>query len=157
MGHIIFKFGRYDTNILLQGIIAFKVWCSILKPIMAWWCHIASQNLPGIVSGNSCCLMAPSHHLNQWLYISEFLWHSHEDNFTGIGWYTYTLYEFIDRRLQQHPLGVNVLIQWQNFFLTIHDMLYHNIQHSMKSHWTCICKPFLPWWKCDMGYIVQEK
>ena len=31
-----------------------------------------------------CCLMAPSHYLNQcWIIISEVFWHSPEDNFTG--------------------------------------------------------------------------
>ena len=30
-----------------------------------------------------CCLMAPSHYLNQcWLFISELHWHSRQDNFT---------------------------------------------------------------------------
>ena len=33
----------------------------------------------------ACCLVAPSHYLNQsWLIIGEVLWHSPEDNFTGM-------------------------------------------------------------------------
>ena len=45
--------------------------------IEAQWCHLATQIWVSIGSGNmACCLMAPSHYLNQcWLIISKVLWH----------------------------------------------------------------------------------
>ena len=44
-----------------------------------WWYRSGSI----LTHVMACCLMAPSHYLNQWLHvISEVLWHSLESNFT---------------------------------------------------------------------------
>ena len=52
-----------------------------LWPSDAIWWNIYGSTLAQIMA---CCLMAPSHYLNQfWLYIGKDFWHSHEGNFTG--------------------------------------------------------------------------
>ena len=50
--------------------------------IMAWWCHMGTQiwiNM-SLAQVMVCCLMAPSHYLNQcWQIIRGALWHSTEE------------------------------------------------------------------------------
>ena len=56
------------------------------------------------------CLMAPSHYLNQsWLLISEVLWHSPEDNFTGM----FTI-SILDISLKITNLGLQPHHPWYN-------------------------------------------
>ena len=51
-----------------------------LGPSDAIWPQISGSTLAQVMA---CCLMAPSHYLNQcWLMISEVLWHSPDSNFT---------------------------------------------------------------------------
>ena len=51
-----------------------------LWPSDTTWHHGSASTLAQVMA---CCLMAPSHHLNQcWLIISKVHWHSHEGNFT---------------------------------------------------------------------------
>ena len=60
--------------------------CHWLKPYTEWsltndakWQHRSRSTLVQVMA---CCLMAPSHYMNQcWLIISEVLWHSLESNF----------------------------------------------------------------------------
>ena len=50
-----------------------------LWPSDALWQHRSGSTLAQVMA---CCLMAPSHYLNQcWLIISEVQWHSFEGNF----------------------------------------------------------------------------
>ena len=50
-------------------------------PVMPYWWHRSGSTLARVMA---CCLMAPSHYLNQcWVIISEALWHSSAGNFTG--------------------------------------------------------------------------
>ena len=61
---------------------------------MAWCCHMVTSGSI-LAQVMTCCLMAPSHYLNQyWLVISKVLWHSSEGNFTGNTWDIYRWYEF---------------------------------------------------------------
>ena len=51
-----------------------------LWPSDVIWPHRSRSTLAQVMA---CCLMAPSHYLNQcWLLISEVLWHSPDSNFT---------------------------------------------------------------------------
>ena len=55
-------------------------WINSLWPSDAIWCQRSWSTLVQVMA---CCLMAPSHYLNQcWLYITEVLWQSSEGNFT---------------------------------------------------------------------------
>ena len=48
-------------------------------PSDAMWWHSSGSMM---AHATACCLMAPSHYLNQcWLIISRVQWHSNEDNF----------------------------------------------------------------------------
>ena len=69
---------------------------SILAQLMAWCCQCHMVTSVSILAQvMTCCLMAPSHYLNQyWLVISKVLWHSSEGNFTGNTWDIYPGYEF---------------------------------------------------------------
>ena len=52
-----------------------------LGPSDTIWQHRSGSTLAQVMA---CCLMAPSHYLNQcWLMMSEIWWHSPEGNFTG--------------------------------------------------------------------------
>ena len=52
-----------------------------LRPSDATWQHESGSTLAQVMA---CCLMAPSHYLNQcWLITKGVLWHSPESNFTG--------------------------------------------------------------------------
>ena len=54
-----------------------------LPPSDIIWCPGTWSTLVQVMA---CCLMAPSHHLNQcWLIICEILWHSPEGYFTVTG------------------------------------------------------------------------
>ena len=63
-----------------------------LGPGDAIWQQRSGSPLAQIMA---CCLMAPSHYLNQcWLIINEVLWHSLEDRFAGNAQDSYPWYEF---------------------------------------------------------------
>ena len=56
------------------------------------WRHRSGSTLAQVMA---CCLMAPSHYLNQcWLITCETLWHSPEGNFTGNAQGIFPWYEF---------------------------------------------------------------
>ena len=55
-------------------------WVNSLWPSDTIWRHKSGSTLAQV---KACCLMAPSHYLNQcWLIISKIQWHSFECNFT---------------------------------------------------------------------------
>ena len=55
-------------------------WVNSLWPSDAIWWQRYESTLAQVMA---CCLMAPSHNMNQhWLIISEVKWHSHQGNFT---------------------------------------------------------------------------
>ena len=72
-----------------------QVWWSLVNslwPSDTVWLHRSGSTLAQVMA---CCLMAPSHYLNQcWLMISEVLWHSPDSNFTENTWDIYCLNEF---------------------------------------------------------------
>ena len=58
-----------------------QLFVNSLWPSGAIWRYRSGSTLAQVMA---CCLMAPSHYLNQcWLIINEVLWHSSEGNFTG--------------------------------------------------------------------------
>ena len=67
---------------LSWAVIFAKAQCvNSLCPGDAIWRHKSGPTLDQVMA---CCLMAPSHYLNQcWLIIKGVLWHSPESNFTG--------------------------------------------------------------------------
>ena len=77
--------------LLLHWSLLFCVYCILapadfhhifnsLRPSDAIWRQRTESTLANVMA---CCLMAPSHYLNQcWLIISEVLWYSPEGNFT---------------------------------------------------------------------------
>ena len=85
--------------------------CSVIKSI--WASHHIGQHRSGsiLAQAMACCLMAPSHYLNQCcLFISEVLWHSPESYFAlSIQFQNYTC-----RITATPPRG-----QWVNLMLTL--------------------------------------
>ena len=64
----------------LQGTTLYNGRLNSLWPSDAIWRHRSESTLIQVMA---CCLMAPSHYLNQcWLVISEVQWQSPEGNFT---------------------------------------------------------------------------
>ena len=78
------------------------------------WRHRSRSTLAQVIT---CCLMIPSHHLNQcWFIISTVLWHSLEGSFSGNAqdispWYQFENYEFKITVLSSRGQWVN--IPWQ--------------------------------------------
>ena len=67
-------------NLLMPICVIRPQWINSLWPSDAIWQHISESTLAQVMA---CCLMAPSHYLNQcWLIISEVLWQSPRGNFT---------------------------------------------------------------------------
>ena len=55
-------------------------WANSLWPSYATWRHWSGMTLDQVMA---CCLMAPSHYLNQcWVIISKIQWYSSKGNFT---------------------------------------------------------------------------
>ena len=55
-------------------------WFNSLRPRDAIWRHRSGSTLSQVMA---CCLMAPSHYLNQcWLIFSKVQWHASEGSFT---------------------------------------------------------------------------
>ena len=68
-----------DLVLEYPGLI--KRWINSLWPSGAIWRHRSQSTIAQVMA---CCLMAPSHYLNQcWLIINEVLQLSHKGNFTG--------------------------------------------------------------------------
>ena len=62
----------------------FYLWSLTLWPNDVIWRQGSRSTLAQVLA---CCLMAPSHYLNQcWLMISEVLWHSPDSNFKENTW-----------------------------------------------------------------------
>ena len=79
---ILFHSRKYIWKCRLQNGIHFVPgrWINSLWPSDTIWWQISGSTLAQVMA---CCLMAPSHYLNQcWLIISEVQWHSHWGNFT---------------------------------------------------------------------------
>ena len=85
-------------------------WINLLWPSDIIWQHEFGSTLDQVMA---CCLMAPSHYLNQcWLIISEVQWHSSGCNFTrdtsGFSHWNY-LENYFSKILFKSPRG-----QWVN-------------------------------------------
>ena len=77
------------------------LWFNSLWPSDAIWWYRRGSTLAQVMA---CCLMAPSHYLNQcWLIISEVLWHSPDGNFTWNAQDIYPWREFEITNLSLHP------------------------------------------------------
>ena len=77
-----------------------------LWPNNAIWHHRFGTTLTQVMA---CCLMAPSHYLNQcWLFVNEVLWHSPESNFRASA--ETTSLKIILLKLEPHLPGANELI-----------------------------------------------
>ena len=69
------------VNLLMHICVTRPQWVNLLWPNDTIWQHNTMSILTQVMA---CFLMAPSYYLNQcWLIISDVLWHSLEDNFTG--------------------------------------------------------------------------
>ena len=90
------------------------------------WVLIGSESTLAQVM--ACCLTAPSHYLNQcWLIISEALWHSPVDHFTGNAQDILdTRLKITNLRLQTHLPGANELTlkKLLNTFLESTRLIY---------------------------------
>ena len=75
------------------------------------WRHRTGSILAQVMA---CCLMAPSHYLNQcWFLLSDLLWHSAESNFTVIAQMHFGIMSLKIILLKSLPLlpGANELIK----------------------------------------------
>ena len=72
----------YVFSVKISSCLGFCIHCSpvnSLWPSEAIWQHGSGSTLAQVMA---CCLMAPSHYLNQcWLTTSKIEWHSSRDNF----------------------------------------------------------------------------
>ena len=69
-----------DADIFVSIILGNSLALNSLWPIDATWWQGSGSTLAQVMA---CCLMAPSHYLNQcWLIISKVQWHPSENNFT---------------------------------------------------------------------------
>ena len=69
------------VSLLTHICITRPQWVNSMQPSDALWWHRSGSTLVQVMA---CCLMAPSHCLNQcWLIISVILWYSPECNFIG--------------------------------------------------------------------------
>ena len=74
----------WDILVLCNIVILYAYYAAWVDSLWPSDALMASQNVVTLVQVMACCLMAPSHYLNQcWLIISEVLWHSPGGNFTG--------------------------------------------------------------------------
>ena len=83
---VIWRRMRQFIFILIMGILCQSdvININLLWPNYAIWRQRSGSTLPQVMA---CCLMAPSHYLNQcWLLISEVLWHWPESNFHKCSW-----------------------------------------------------------------------
>ena len=98
-GHVTYAFLAFLKSI-------FQLEPSLWPSDTIWW-HGSGSTLALVMA---CCLMAPSHYLNQcWLIISEVIWLTPEGNFTGNGQNIYIL-RITFLRLQPYLPGTNELI-----------------------------------------------
>ena len=68
------------TNLISQPHFPSGQWVNSLGPSDAIWQHRSRSTLVQVMA---CCLMAPTHYLNQcWLIFSKVQWHSVEGNLT---------------------------------------------------------------------------
>ena len=135
-----------------------------------WW-HRFGSTLAQVMA---CCLMAPSHYLNQcWLIISEALWHSPQGNFTGNAqdiypWYEFENYQlkFTSTSLRGQGLNTFMLNCLYKIFL---NMIYSSLQYQCI--WSLSWKlqltfHFIFWWNfhglCTLctillSYLIEKK
>ena len=94
------------------------------------WQHRSASTLAQVMA---CCLMAPSHYLNQcWLLINEVLWHSSESNSTANAKVTSLCDEFEDYTFKISATSTSG--QWVNtYFLKF----YHERWTCGSVSWTC--------------------
>ena len=83
----------FSSNTVQRDLISDNSVSILIKgPSDAIWQHRSGSTLAHVMA---CCLMAPSHYLNQcWQNISEVLWHSPEGDFTRNAQDTYPSYQF---------------------------------------------------------------
>ena len=124
----------------LQNVcIFFRPQCiNLFWPCDAIWRHRSGSTLAKVMA---CCLMAPSHHLNQCGFlISEVLWHSPDSNFTASAQAKSNLYhefEIILLKLLPHLPGANELntTKW-NFETCLSQVqLTGRIPNTVWNHW----------------------
>ena len=71
---VLSQLNNVNDNVLIDFKYISFHWINSLYPSDALWWHRSGSTL---AQAMACCLMAPSHYLNQcWLIISEGLWHS---------------------------------------------------------------------------------
>ena len=77
-----------DSHVHIQSMLC----VNSSRPSDAIWRQLSWTTLAQVMA---CCLMAPSHYLNQyWLIIRGVLWHSTENSFAGIAQGINSGYEF---------------------------------------------------------------
>ena len=150
--------GKQPRLVWLTSVLVNSLWPSDA----IWWYRSGLISVQVMVF----CLMAPSHHLNQWwLIISEVLWHSREGNFIGNFRYKF---EMIISRWQTHLPGVNELMLqipvyqkvslchatdhicgWHGAIVWINSLLTHSgwVTHICISKLTIIVPPLQQSWK----------
>ena len=110
--HVLFSItcmSDYNLNWCWHVMNCILTHCSLVSGNTMWWQRSGST----LTQVMACCLAAPCHYPNQcWLTISEVLWHSPDDNFTGKAQYIYPWKEFETQNyshISQEPmyLGTN--------------------------------------------------
>ena len=104
--------GQWDTHSSTGTMWHASATLNSLRPSGTIWPHRSWSTWDQIMA---CCLMAPSHYLNQcWHIISLILWHAPESNITAGSWSTIQYNEFknILLRLLPNVPGASELTHW---------------------------------------------
>ena len=115
-----------------------------LRPSEAIWRQRTGSTLAQVMA---CCLMAPSHYLNQcWLIISKVLWLSWEGNFTRDASITKVCLKITCLKLHSNFPGANELISW-HLVSPGHQQLWYEygqyrINYSMIENFTSVMFSF---------------
>ena len=111
-------------------------WVNSLRPSDAIWRQWSWTTLAQVMA---CCLMAPSHYLNQcWLIIRGVLWHTSESSFAGIAQGIDSGYEFekyILKNIFKSPRG-----QWVNIVFSISSA---EMLHQQYAKWVIWVNAFI--------------
>ena len=122
---------------LLLHVFGHCLLINSLWPSDAIWQHRSGSTLVQVMA---CCLMAPSHYLNQcWLIISKVQWHSFEGNFTidtsAINHWNY-LENYLSKILFKSPRGQWVKAGTQQTSFRCRSGILHDPIHLI---WVVSC------------------
>ena len=136
-------------------------WVNSLCPSDSIWRHRTGSALDQVMA---CCLMAPSHHLNQcWLFISKVQCHSSEGNsmrdtpaikLKKIMWKLF-IKNFI--QISQGPMSLNLALTWARFLSLARSKLRQCSANHRPGYWSEVTCPVIGWAQPELTLSKREK